>query len=141
MRVLRINLVLRGAMLSALCAVMVVVAAVAPGRADGAGKTVRVGVYQNKPKIFIDENDHASGFFIDLLDEVAIAESWSLVYVPCQWTECLAALEEGRIDLMPDVAYSPERDEKYVVIKNLHERIRLARMIDVVRSVSTSAPI
>jgi hypothetical protein len=44
---------------------------------------------------------------------MAAEEGWTLVYVPCQWAECLAALEEGQIDLMPDVAYSPERDEKY----------------------------
>ena len=95
------------------CAVMVVVAAVIAGQADAAGRTVRVGVYQNKPKIFMDENGHASGFFIDLLDEIAARDGWTLTYVPCEWSECLAALEEGRIDLMPDVAYSPERDQKY----------------------------
>ena len=34
-------------------------------------RTVRVGVYQNEPKIFIDVNGHASGFFIELLDKIA----------------------------------------------------------------------
>jgi PAS domain S-box-containing protein len=96
-----------------ICAVMVVVATVAAGRVDGAGRTVRVGVYQNKPKIFMDENGHAAGFFIDLLEEIAAREGWTLDYVPCEWAECLAALEEGRIDLMPDVAYSTERAQKY----------------------------
>jgi len=33
----------------------VVVAAVIAGQANAAGRTVRVGVYQNKPKIFMDE--------------------------------------------------------------------------------------
>ena len=33
-----------------ICAVMVVVATVTAGPVDGAGRTVRVGVYQNKPK-------------------------------------------------------------------------------------------
>ncbi len=96
-----------------ICAVMVVAATVAASRVDGAGRTVRVGVYQNKPKVFMDENGHATGFFIDLLKEIAARDGWTLVYVPCEWAECLVALEEGRIDLMPDVAYSPERDQKY----------------------------
>ena len=95
------------------CIAMVVVSSVAAGQADASSRTVRVGVYQNKPKIFMDENGHASGFLIDLLDEIAAREGWTLVYVPCEWSACLAALEEGRIDLMPDVAYSPERDQKY----------------------------
>jgi PAS domain S-box-containing protein len=33
-----------------------------------------------------------------------------VAYVPCNWHECLAALDEGRIDLMPDVALSPEHE-------------------------------
>ena len=61
----------------------------------------------------MDENGHASGIYIDLLDEIGAEEGWTLVYVPCEWADCLAALEEGQIDLMPDVAYSPERDQKY----------------------------
>jgi len=74
-----------------LCAAMVVVSTVAAGRVDGAGRTVRVGVYQNKPKVFMDENGHAPGFFIDLLDEIAVREGRTLVYVLCEWVECLAA--------------------------------------------------
>ncbi len=76
-------------------------------------RTVRVGVYQNKPKIFLTDNGVADGFFIDLLEEIAKRENWTLVYVPCEWEACLTALETGGIDLMPDVAYSPDRDEKY----------------------------
>jgi len=72
--------------------------------------TVRVGIYQNPPKIFTDENGRPSGFFVDLLDKIAAQENWTLVYVPCEWTACLQALEDGQIDLMPDVAYTPERD-------------------------------
>jgi len=75
--------------------------------------TVRVGLYENMPKVFTDKSGKAAGIFIDLLDEMAIKEEWKLVYVPCEWPECLRALEDGRIDLMPDVAYSQERDEKY----------------------------
>jgi PAS domain S-box-containing protein len=78
-----------------------------------AGRTVRVGVYQNKPKIFMDESGQAAGIYIDLLTEMAVEEQWTLVYVPCQWADCLAALDAGQIDLMPDVAYTAERAEKY----------------------------
>ena len=52
------------------------VIALSAGPADGAGRTVRVGMYQNEPKIFTDENGHAAGFFIELLDEIAKEEGW-----------------------------------------------------------------
>ena len=29
--------------------------------------------------------------------------------VSCQWSECLASLKTGQLDLMPDVAFTPER--------------------------------
>jgi len=75
--------------------------------------TVTVGLYEKKPKVFTDENGRPAGIFIDILDGIAEEEGWTLMYVPCKWAECLSALEDGSIDLMPDVAYSPERDEKF----------------------------
>ncbi len=77
------------------------------------GRTVRVGVYQNMPKVFLNEKGQADGFFIDLLEEIADSEGWTLAYQPCEWEACLAALQAGQIDLMPDMAYSPERDKLY----------------------------
>jgi signal transduction histidine kinase len=79
----------------------------------GGNRVVRVGVYQNKPKVFMDETGRASGLFIELIEKVAEKEEWTLAFVPCSWAECLDALDEGRIDLMPDVAYSRERDRLY----------------------------
>jgi PAS domain S-box-containing protein len=96
-----------------LCIALVMLAAIPVGQVNAASRTVRVGVYQNEPKIFMNASGNAAGFFVDLLQEIAARESWTLVYVPCEWEACLAALSAGQIDLMPDVAYSPERDEKY----------------------------
>ncbi|MFB3897420.1 MAG: transporter substrate-binding domain-containing protein, partial [bacterium] len=76
-------------------------------------RTVRVGVYQNEPKVFIDKAGHPAGIFIDLLKEIAKQEHWKLVYVPGDWTACLKSLEDGKIDLMLDVAYSEERNKLY----------------------------
>ncbi|HUT76559.1 MAG TPA: ATP-binding protein [Polyangia bacterium] len=81
--------------------------------AGGEGRPVRVGVYQNEPKVFTDGAGRVAGIFIDVLGEVAREEGWSLDFVECDWPECLRAVEEGRIDLMPDVAYSRKRDERY----------------------------
>ncbi len=75
--------------------------------------TVRVGIYQNEPKIFRDADGRPSGLFVELLEAIAAEEGWTLEFVPCQWHDCLAQLSSGGIDLMPDVAYSMERDERY----------------------------
>lgn len=77
------------------------------------GRTLRVGIYDNPPKLFFDESGRPSGLFIDVLAEIARRENWRIVYVPGDWEQCLAALRTGRIDLMPDVAYSRERDLLY----------------------------
>lgn len=96
-----------------LCAAMLFTVAFSSGAIIAQPRMVRVGVYQNEPKIFMDKNGKASGIFIELLEKIAVQENWALEYVPCEWEACLQALEDGQIDLMPDVAYSTERDVKY----------------------------
>ena len=82
-----------------------------------AQESVNIGIYQNEPKIFMDSKNKPSGFFIDILDEIALRESWKLNYIPCVWSECLNMLEDGKIDIMPDVAYSVEREQKFLFSK------------------------
>ncbi len=86
---------------------------VAPTLVLAQARLVRVGVYQNEPKIFVDADGKPSGIFVDLLDQIATVEGWQIEYVPCAWAACLAALEAGELDLMPDVAYSAERDRRF----------------------------
>ena len=74
---------------------------------------VRVGVYENEPKIFTNTQGVPSGILIDLLKAVAGKEGWQLTYISCEWEDCLKKLEAGGIDLMPDVAYSAERDLRF----------------------------
>ncbi|MHC1770361.1 MAG: PAS domain S-box protein [Flexilinea sp.] len=95
------------------CITLILIVTFPPCRVNAESRTVRVGVYDNDPKIFLNENGNADGFFIELLKEIADKENWTLAFVPCKWEACLAALEAGQIDLMPDVAFSVARDEKY----------------------------
>jgi PAS domain S-box-containing protein len=76
-------------------------------------RTVTVGLYENAPKVYTGESGRPAGLFVELLNEMARIEGWSLRYVPCQWADCLEQLEQGRLDLMPDVAYSVERTRRY----------------------------
>ncbi|HOP46017.1 MAG TPA: ATP-binding protein [Desulfobacteraceae bacterium] len=72
-------------------------------------RTLRIGVYENAPKIFISESGKPAGIFIDIIENIAEREGWLLRYVPGSWREGLDRLAKGEIDLMPDVAYTAER--------------------------------
>ncbi|MFZ3174866.1 MAG: response regulator [Thiobacillus sp.] len=85
------------------------------GGIDGqnARRVVTVGLYENAPKVYTGENGRPAGLFVELLDEIARAEGWQLRYVPCEWADCLERLEQGQLDLMPDVAFSTERARRF----------------------------
>ncbi|MBS0354497.1 MAG: response regulator [Proteobacteria bacterium] len=76
-------------------------------------REVRVGVYENPPKITLDSNRQPSGIFGELLREIARQEGWTLHAVPCEWQACLEQMEARQIDLLPDVAFTEERGRKY----------------------------
>lgn len=80
---------------------------------SGRDRTIRVGLYENAPKIYVDDNGRPAGLFVELIDEIARLEGWRLTYVRCSWASCLAQLEQGKIDLMPDVAFSLDRARLY----------------------------
>jgi hypothetical protein len=80
------------------------------GLAHADDRVVKIGVYENEPKIFISPSGKPSGIFIDIIEYIAKEEGWQLQYVKGTWAEGLNRLETGKIDLMPDVAFTAERE-------------------------------
>jgi len=78
--------------------------------AQADARTVRVGVYQNAPQVFIDDQGKPAGIYIDILNEVARREGWTIEFVPGSFADGLAAVREGRIDILTSIASTPERD-------------------------------
>ena len=76
-------------------------------------RIVRVGVYQNPPKVFLDSHARARGIFIDILEDIARTQGWQLEYRPDTWNALLECLEKGELDIVPDVAYSVGREERF----------------------------
>ncbi|MDD5334793.1 MAG: response regulator [Rhodoferax sp.] len=76
-------------------------------------RVVTVGLYENAPKVYSAENGRPAGLFVELLNEMAHVEGWQLRYVRCAWSSCLEQLAQGQLDLMPDVAFSTERAQRY----------------------------
>ncbi|MCE1227464.1 MAG: EAL domain-containing protein [Geobacteraceae bacterium] len=78
-----------------------------------ANQIVRVGYEQNHPMASTADNGSAQGIMIDLVEEVARREGWTIQYAPCVWNECLENLENAEIDLLVGIAHTPERAQKY----------------------------
>ena len=98
----------------AMAAGLFLLAAAAMSSAAQAEQTpVRVGIYQNSPKVAWSESGKPEGIFVDLIEAIAADEDWSLEYVPGTWAEGLDRLAKGEIDLMPDVAFSADREKLY----------------------------
>jgi PAS domain S-box-containing protein len=76
-------------------------------------RPVKVGVYENEPKIFTDKNGNVSGFWPDIINNIAASEGWEIEWVHGSWEECLGMLANGEIDIMPDVTYTEERAQLY----------------------------
>lgn len=74
---------------------------------------LRVGLYSNPPKLDIDANGQPTGLFVTLLDSIAQEEGWTLKYQRCEWSHCLQLLENGQLDLMPDMAYTVDRAQRF----------------------------
>ena len=74
---------------------------------------LRIGLYQNLPKIGWDGAGTPQGVFVDILEDIATREGWSLRYVPGTWNEGLERLERGDLDLMPDVARTAAREQRF----------------------------
>jgi diguanylate cyclase (GGDEF)-like protein/PAS domain S-box-containing protein len=72
-------------------------------------QVLRVGIYANSPKIFINDQGMPDGILTEMLGIIAEKENWKLNYVSCEWEQCLRQLQDGEIDLLPDVAWSAER--------------------------------
>jgi diguanylate cyclase (GGDEF)-like protein/PAS domain S-box-containing protein len=81
--------------------------------ADAPPRTVRVGVYENAPKLLMGQDGQPSGILGDVLMAVAARERWQVSSVPCEWQACLDKLTRGEIDLLPDVAYTELRAQGF----------------------------
>ena len=83
-----------------------------PGvQARNSEKIVRVGWYES-PFNQTDELGRRSGYAYDYQQKIAAYTGWEYEYVVGSWPELLEMLEDGRIDLLSDVSYTPERAEQ-----------------------------
>lgn len=74
---------------------------------------IKVGIYENSPKVFIDSKGKPNGFFIDITNEIAKENNFKLEYIFGEWSENIKKLETGEIDCILDASYTEERNSKF----------------------------
>ncbi|AKG52716.1 hypothetical protein DGWBC_0023 [Dehalogenimonas sp. WBC-2] len=75
--------------------------------------SIRVGIYQNHPQVFWEEDGKPQGIFIEVLDSIAKAESWNIEYVPLIFSDGLDMLETGAIDILVSVGVNADRQQLF----------------------------
>lgn len=75
---------------------------------------IKIGFYQNPPKIFLNSNGKISGFWPDLIAGIAEEENWKIKYIKGTWYQCLDRLKKGEINIMPDVAFTEKRSRLFI---------------------------
>ena len=71
-------------------------------------RVVKVGVSHMPPVSYV-EDELPRGFIIDLMEAMAEKEDWQIEWVFDDWSNLLAQVQNGQIDILTSVGYSPER--------------------------------
>lgn len=77
--------------------------------------TIKVGVYNEPPEIFIDADGNPKGVFIDLLEYIAKKQDLDIEYVRSEWPTLIDQLKTGEIDVLPNMSYTKERDSLFLL--------------------------
>ena len=77
--------------------------------AHARGRELKIGIYQNPPKVYVENDGTPAGFIVKIMNEIAEAEKWNTEYVFGTWEENMLRLRRGGLDMLLDVTYSDER--------------------------------
>lgn len=72
-------------------------------------RSVKVGIYSDKPIIYRDSDGQIKGFYADIINKIAESEGWELEFVEGTWNETLTKLKTGEIDLTTSITIVEER--------------------------------
>lgn len=75
--------------------------------------SLRIGVFNNPPKLMVSPGGEVSGFHISILDAILEGTGIRREYVADTWEGIFSRLDRGEIDMLLDIAYSEERDENF----------------------------
>ncbi len=76
-------------------------------------REIRIGLTELKPSLYTDEQGVPTGFFVDIIEDLAKKEGWEITWVSGTISASWDRLTLGEIDLLPAVPSTPERAEVY----------------------------
>jgi len=84
-----------------------------------ARQVIKVGLYENPPKIFTDQQGKAAGFWPEIIENIAKKEGWSIKWVKVTWHDGIKKLQNAEIDIMPDTGWTVARERKFIFSKEV----------------------
>ena len=73
------------------------------------GLTLRVGVYDNYPLVYVDKAGKPAGLHVDILNAIAQKEGWTLDYRILSWSDIYTLTERGLLDVATSMVMTEER--------------------------------
>jgi signal transduction histidine kinase/membrane-bound lytic murein transglycosylase MltF len=80
-------------------------------------RVVRIGLYEAIPIMFTSEYGYVAGLFPEILDAIAEEQGWIIDYVPATREQCIANLEQDKIDLLINVVEHENNNNRFVLSK------------------------
>lgn len=74
--------------------------ALAAPLAETASRAVRVGLFDNQPVVFADDQQYIQGIYVEILEEIARIEGWRIQYKLGTLEQNIRRLREGSIDVI-----------------------------------------
>ena len=80
-------------------------------------KVVRVASFEDtfnyvKENNYVNEKGIRKGYGYELLQTLSGYTSWQFEYVTCDWSDCFEKLENGEVDIIGAISYTPDRAEE-----------------------------
>ena len=69
-----------------------------------------IGIFQNPPLSFINDQGNPDGFFVEILEEIAKKEKFKINWVFDSWQNILTKVKSHDVDMISSVVYSRERE-------------------------------
>jgi hypothetical protein len=78
-----------------------------------AARDVKVAITELKPSLYTDERGKPTGFFVDLIEDLADKKGWNIIWISGTISESWERLNMEDIDLIPAVTITQDRTRLY----------------------------
>jgi len=85
----------------------------ASASAEDEAREFIVGTWDNPPIVFRDNTGNITGLGVDIIKQVAEQNGWKLKFSHGTWSEKYEELQNGAIDLLVAIAFTPERNKLF----------------------------